>query len=208
MKEGGLSPEEQRNLLEVAAKHSRRLGKLVSELFELAKLDSHETQPHCESFSLAELVQDVVVEFRLAAEQKHITLRADFGADLPFVTADIGLVERVLGNLLENALRYTPESGTVTVTLTSVENTMRVQVSDSGRGIPQHDLPYIFDRFYRVEKRQGERSGSAGLGLAIAKRILELHGSPIEVHSQVDVGTTFTFHLPLETLKATPPPTD
>ncbi|MBI3610379.1 MAG: HAMP domain-containing protein [Nitrospirae bacterium] len=195
LKEGTLTPEEHRNYLEIATKHSERLGKLVSELFELAKLDSYETQPHVEPFSLSELVQDVVQKFQLTSEKKRVGLRAELPKNLPFVSADIGLIERVLENLIENALRYTPEGGAITIALVLNNDRVKIQVADTGCGIPQEELPYIFDRFYRVEKH--ERSDGAGLGLAIAKRILELHGSSIEASSVVNNGTTFTFHLPV-----------
>lgn len=196
MRQETLTPELRTNL-EIAEKHSRRLGKLISELFELATLDSPETQPHYEAFSLAELLQDVALEFQGEAEQKHMTLQTDSREGLPFVWADIALIERVLENLLDNALRYTPERGTITVSLIADDLNMNVRVTDSGRGIPQAELPYIFDRFYRAEERRSERSEGTGLGLAIAKRILEIHGSRIEVISTIDVGTTFTFSLPL-----------
>ena len=195
LKEGTLTTEEQRTYLEIATKHSERLGKLVSELFELAKLDSQETQPHVEPFSLSELVQDVVQKFHLPAEKKKIGLRAELRKDLPFISADIGLIERVLENLIENALRYTPEDGAITIALALNNDRVKIQVTDTGCGIPEEELPHIFDRFYRVEKH--ERSDGAGLGLAIAKRILELHGSSIEAASVVNHGTTFTFHLPV-----------
>ena len=196
MKEGTLSPQEQRTYLEIATKHSEQLGTLVAELFELAKLDSREMEPHVEAFSLGELVQDVVQQLRLAAEQKRIGLHTHFPEDLPFVSADIGLIERVLENLIENALRYTQPGGTVTVALTRRNETIMAQVTDTGCGIPPDDLPHIFDRFYRVGNNHQERSAGAGLGLAIAKRILELHGSAIEAQSILNGGTTFTFHLP------------
>jgi len=195
LKDGTLTPEEHRNYLEIAAKHSERLGKLVSELFELAKLDSHETKPHAEPFPLVELVQDVVQKFQLIAEKKKIRLRAELRSDLPFISADIGLIERVFENLIENALRYTQEGGSITVILIPETDWIKVQVTDTGCGIPEEELPYIFDRFYRVEKQ--ERSEGAGLGLAIAKRILELHGSKIEAGSILHNGTTFTFRLPI-----------
>ncbi|MCI0530301.1 MAG: ATP-binding protein, partial [Nitrospira sp.] len=172
--------------------------------------------------------QDVVQKFQLVAEKKKIKLRANFRPDLPFIWADIGLIERVLENLIENALRYTPEGGTVTIALilekeqsyqTALGNRggsesakrgfmssyelldnpekITVQVTDTGCGIPPEDLPYIFDRFYRVQKRHREKSEGAGLGLAITKRILKLHRSSIEVNSTVGVSTAFIFHLPV-----------
>lgn len=194
IKEGTLTAEEQRTFLDIAIKQSERVRKLVGELFELAKLDSHEAQVHRERFSLAELVQDVTQKFQLTAETKGIKLHTDFRANLPFVTADIGLIERVLENLIQNALRYTSEGGTITVALTHTAKTVAVRIEDTGCGIAEQDLPHIFDRFYRADRQQ--RSEGAGLGLAITKRILELHGSAIEARSTVDVGTTITFQLP------------
>jgi len=194
IKEGKLTLEEQRNFLETAMKQSERLSRLVGELFELAKLDSHETKVHCEAFSLSELVQDVTQKFQLVAQTKHVALNTHFCADLPAVLADIGLIERALENLIQNALRYTPEGGIVTVALTHEEHKIIVRIADTGCGISEQDLPHIFDRFYRVDRHH--RSEGAGLGLAITKRILELHGNRIDVHSRLNAGTTLTFELP------------
>lgn len=194
IKEGKLTAEEQRRFLDIAVKQSERLRQLVGELFELAKLDSHETQVHCEPFALGELVQDVAQKFQLAAEQKQIRLQTHFRADLPFVLADIGLIERALENLIQNALRYTPAGGTVTVALTQEDNKVTVRVADTGCGIAAQDLPHVCDRFYRVDRHS--QSEGAGLGLAITKSILELHGSTIEAQSTPQVGTTIGFQLP------------
>lgn len=195
LKEGVLSAEQQRQYLEIACRHSERLGRLVAELFELAKLDSEVTQIQAEPFALGELVQDVAQKYQLVAESKQIRVEVACENDLPFVSADVGLIERVLANLIENALRYTPPNGTVTVAVTHGEKTVRVRVSDTGCGIPAQDLPYIFDRFYRVEKARQTHAGGAGLGLAIAKRILDLHGSAIRVESELGLGTAFIFEL-------------
>ncbi|MBI5197792.1 MAG: HAMP domain-containing protein [Nitrospirae bacterium] len=203
LKEGKLTPEEQKAYLETAACHGERLSKLVSELFELAKLDAHEVQPHFEPFSLGELVQDVTQKFHLSSEKKQIRLQTHFRADLPFVRADIGLIERALDNLLDNALRYTPQGGTVTLSIDQ-ENRQEtgklvVRVSDTGCGIPPDEIPRIFDRFYRVQRNTPGETQGAGLGLAITRRIVELHGSPIGVESTLHSGTTFTFSLPVYT---------
>jgi signal transduction histidine kinase len=168
---------------------------LIAELFELAKLNSQEMTPHIEPFALSELAQDVVQKLKLIAERKHVRLQTNSPTDLPLVSADIGLIERVLENLIENAIRYTPEEGTVTVALNLEHEKIMTQVTDTGSGIPPEDLPHIFDRYHRVGNGRESRSTGAGLGLAIAKRILELHGSSIEVQSALDKGATFTFHL-------------
>lgn len=197
LKEGALSPEEQRKYVRIAAAHSERLGVLIAELFELAKLNSREMRPHIEPFALSELVQDVVQKLKFVAEEKHVRLQANRPEDLPFVSGDIGLIERVLENLIVNAVRYTPEGGAVTVSLYRGHEKIMAQVADTGCGIPSEDLPLIFDRYYRVGNDRQDRSTGAGLGLAIAKRILELHGSSMEVQSVVKKGTTFSFHLPV-----------
>jgi two-component system OmpR family sensor kinase len=184
LKRAQLSAGEQRNYLEIALKQTEQLSGLVSRLFDLAKLDSDQVVPALEPFALGDLVQDVVQEFELAASNRGIALKALIRPDLPLVMADIALLERVLCNLIENALRYTPAGGTVTVTAAPGAKGAVVEVADTGVGIPPDELPRIFDRFYRVEKSRGLAAGSAGLGLAITKRILDLHGSPISAASE------------------------
>ena len=197
LKERTLSPEERRTYLGIATAHSEQLGKLIAELFELTKLNSQEMRPHLEPFALSELVQDVIQKHTLLAEKTQVQLEAHSPADLPFVSGDIGLIERVLENLIENALRHTPRGGTVTVALDLENQQIMTHVADTGSGISPDDLPHIFDRYYRVNSGQRASSTGAGLGLAITKRILELHGSAIEVQSVVHKGTTFSFHLPV-----------
>jgi signal transduction histidine kinase len=196
LKEGQLSREEQRTYLQIALNHSEKLAALVADLFELARLDSGEIRIHDEPFMLAELVQDVLLKFQLASQRSGVTLDADFPKDLPFVSADIKLIERVLDNLVENALRHTASGGTVKVLLRPQGEAVTVQVADTGRGIPEVDLNRIFDRFYQAHEGDRSSNDGAGLGLAIAKRILELHGITIAVDSEVGVGTTFRFALP------------
>lgn len=197
LKEKSLSSEERRNYLQIVIQHCEHLNKLVTELFELAKLDSEETIVHREPFSLEELVQDVAQKFALAAQKKKIQIITNIGKELPFVSADIGLVERVLENLIENALRHTPDGGTISLVLTPDKRNVTVQISDTGSGIPPEELSNIFNRFYQVDKSRKDRHGGAGLGLAIAKRILTLHGGTIEVESVMNSGSTFSFQLPI-----------
>ncbi len=196
MKGEGLSPDDRRHYVELALKHSQRLGQLTEELFELAKLESDQSPLRVESFSLAELVQDVAQKFRLEAENRRIALDTEIPRDAATVTGDIALIERVLENLIENALRYTPTGGRVRLSLIPGEGRVMAQISDSGPGIPSDELPHIFERFYRVEKARGDGLEGSGLGLAIVQRILQLHDSPIEVESEPGVGTSFRFALP------------
>ncbi len=195
LKEGALSPQERRRYLEIASAQSTRLGELIGELFELAKLNSQEMKPRLEPCSMGELVQDVVQKLKLNVEAKQVTLQAKLGEELTFVSADLGLMERVLENLVDNAIRYTPQGGRITVSVSRRGEHMVTQVTDTGCGIPPEDLPHIFDRYYRGTRKSQAGENGAGLGLAITKRILELHGSAIEVQSVVGQGTTFSFSL-------------
>jgi two-component system OmpR family sensor kinase len=196
LKEGTLTSQEQRDYLSIAIKRSDQLGKLVSALFELAKLDSPDVQVRFEPFSLAELIQDITQKFQLIAGKKT-GLRTSVAEDLPFVFADIALIERVFGNLIENAVRHTPEGGSITVRVVPEEERQMVQVSDTGSGIEPEDLAHLFDRSYRQKRERPNDGEGVGLGLIITKKILELHGSGIEVKSAAAVGTTFTFTLPV-----------
>ncbi len=196
VKEAELQESERRTYLATALRHAEQLSVLIQELFELARLDSRETRPHPEPFSLTELVQDVIQKFGLEAERKGVRLRAEFTNRALFAEADIGMIERVLDNLIENALRHTSGGGSVVVVLGTDDDGVSVKVIDDGAGIPAVDLPYVFERFYRIDSEQRSGTGS-GLGLAIASRIVELHGAKLSVHSRLDRGTQFDFHLPL-----------
>ena len=196
LRHGTLSPEETRNYLEVAAKHSERLGKLVRDLFELTKLEAKEVRLDEEDFPLIELVQDVVQKFQLNAEKRGLRLEHHWSDAVPAVRADIGLIERVLENLIENAMRHTPPNGIVRVIVMAAEDRVALSVSDTGHGIPREELSNIFERYYRVDRGESGSEGSTGLGLAISRRIVELHGSRLQVDSTVGAGTTFGFDLP------------
>jgi signal transduction histidine kinase len=196
LKNDSLSEEERLRYLEITRKHSLRLGQLIGDLFELSKLDSASIKPTLETFSLAELLQDVTQEFELQAENKGIDIDVHAHGDASMVHADIGLMQRVLENLLRNAVRYTPRGGTISISLDKKPGCVAVAVADTGCGIAEHELDRIFDRFYRSEQGEEERTNSAGLGLAIVKRILDLHGSRITVSSRVNQGTRFEFDIP------------
>ena len=197
MKGAELREAERHRYLEIIYDNVTRLGTLVSELFELSKLETRQIAPKPEPFSLAELVQDVLLKFRPMALEKHIRLRGTFPKHLPAALGDIGMIERALSNLVDNALRYTPNDGSVHLRLCPRPGAIEVNVEDNGIGIPEADLPHIFDRFYRVEKSRSRVSGGSGLGLAIAKQILDAHASPIHVDSTAGTGTRFRFRIPL-----------
>jgi len=195
LKEETLSAKERADYLALVLRQSERLTRRVGELFELAKLDAKEATPQCEPFALAELVQDVMQKFQLQAAECDVELAMELDEDLPLVHADIALLERVLDNLIDNALGHTPPGGKVRVPVRRNGDRVILAVADTGEGIPEEHLPRIFDPFYRSGD-QHQAGGHAGLGLAIAKRIVELHGSELEVRSRPGEGTVFSFALP------------
>jgi signal transduction histidine kinase len=197
LKEGGLEEAERREYLEIALQHAERLSRLVTDLFDLAKLDTLEELVERERLPVGELVQDVTQKYRRSADERGITLEANLEGGPTLISADVGLMERALENVLENALRHTPSGGRITVSIRPHDGMLRIDINDTGPGIADSDLPRIFDRFYRLQDAAtvGDPRG-AGLGLAIAKRAVELHGGNLLCESPVGAGTTFSFELP------------
>ncbi len=193
----GLAPPLRAQYLGIALRQSERLATLIDELFELAKLDFKGVTLKREPFAFGELAADVVQKFQLAAAGHNVELGVEAAPHLPFVDADLGLVERVLENLIGNALRHTPAGGRVRVRAQDDAAGVRAEVQDSGRGIAAGDLPHVFERHFRGS--EGSASPGAGLGLAIARRIVELHGGAIGVDSAAGAGTRFWFTLPKAT---------
>lgn len=192
LKDATLEPVERRRYLAIALDQSRRVGALAQSLFELARLEYGFVQPACESFSMVDLVQDVFQKFELRAEAQHVALQANFPPQLPAVSADLGMIERVLSNLLDNALRYSPEGAAIRVGIAAVGGRVEVTVSDTGPGIPQELRAGLFHRPFTV----GGARRDGGLGLRIVHRMLELHGSEITLADGAAPGAVFRFSLP------------
>jgi len=192
LKADTLDAADRRRYLEIALGQSRKVGRLAQELFELARLEYGVVKPEKESFAVPDLVQDVFQKFELAAETRHQRLVADMVPGLPAVTADLGMIERVLTNLLDNAIRHTPEGGEIVVQLRPENDAVRVEVSDTGPGIAGDQQQALFTRPV-FSTRPDSRSG--GLGLMIVHRILQLHGSDIRLLPRPDKGAVFSFLL-------------
>lgn len=190
-----LSPSERADFLRISLRQGRRLSGLVDELFELAGLDAKERRPDLEPFSLSELVLDITQKHRLKAEAQSITLRVDVPADLPFARGDIALTERVLDNLLENALCHAAGAGEIAVSGKAGTDSIRVSIEDNGAGIPDADLPHLFEPFFRGGANAFDNR-HAGLGLAVAKRIMDLQGGEITAANNPQGGARFTIRLP------------
>lgn len=197
MKNEALSAEERLEYLQIILEDTARLGGLISQLLELSKLDAAQARVELEPFSPCELVQDVVINFKPHAQRLGLELTTSLSNDLPMVYADIGMIERVLSNLVENALRYTPVGGRVQVDGTLVNGSVRLDVSDTGTGIPADEIPHLTERFYKGRHVDSRLSGGTGLGLAIVDRILKLHRSSLEINSKLGKGTTVSFYIRL-----------
>lgn len=197
LKDSELSQQERLQYLQIALRQAKSLGQLISALFYLAKLDLGQAALQLEPFRSEEVMQDVVQKFALQANSKNIRLLMQGNDRLPSVRADLGLVERALSNLIDNALRHTPQDGTVQIRLQHLNKKVWVSVTDSGPGIAESDLSQIFERFYRGNGAHEESSASAGLGLAIVRRILEIHGEVVEAVNMPTGGAQFRFSLPV-----------
>lgn len=194
IKDDSLSPEERKKYMEIVLQSSEKLQKLVADLFELSKLEAEQVKVHAETFNLNELITDASASYQLIAQDKNISLETDIPRKA-FVNADLGLIQRAVQNLMDNALKYTPENGAVKISAEIQDEGIQVAISNSGEGIPEKDIEHIFDRYYMVDKDQKKIEGT-GLGLAIVKKIMDLHKSVINVSSQLNGLTTFSFTLP------------
>ena len=197
MKQGGLSQEEKEHYLEIIHNSAAKLSNLVTQLFEYSKLEAKQIEPRKEPFSITDLALDLIGNFQVLDQQKNITISLEAAQNLPLVFADISLVERAIQNLMDNALKYTPKGGKVSLRITAHEKNVEIVISDTGPGISESEQPYIFER-YRQAKRANKAEG-VGLGLAIVKKIMELHDTTIKVISKPNEGSSFQFYLPCYT---------
>ena len=192
VKDDILTPDERRHYLDVALGQSRKVGRLAQELFELARLESGLVRPELETFSLVDVVQDVLQKFELAAEARQQQLRVEMPHGLPAVRADLGMIERVLTNLLDNAIRHTPPKTLVVVSLQDLPAKVRVEIRDTGRGIPLELREGLFTRASALNHTPNE---SGGLGLIIVQRMLQLHGTQVQLIDSDSPGSVFRFSL-------------
>ncbi|MDO6765663.1 cell wall metabolism sensor histidine kinase WalK [Agarivorans sp. 1_MG-2023] len=197
LKHKDLSPEEGEQLIKVALSSARKTSSLVEQLFELAHLDSDSATINEEPVAIAELAQDVIQKLELAAHKKNVSMRVDPQDPSLLACADIQRIERVFTNLLENSIRHCSDGDEIKVLISPAQQSdkLLITVSDTGTGIPADDLPHIFDAHYRAANRAKDKSSHGGLGLAIAKRIVQLHRSSISVESTLGEGTRFSFSL-------------
>ena len=203
----GLPPEDTQPMLEIMRKHSRRLNALVEDLLILARLESRDEKLHLAPLDVAKFLRESVTDWSMRSAEKKIALTADIAPGVPLISADAFRLEQVMGNLIENAIKYTNDGGSVTVRATTSDDGVEIRVEDTGLGIPAPDVPRIFERFYRADKGRSREHGGTGLGLSIVKHIVLAHGGNVFAESEVGRGTNIVLRLPKKppTPAATPP---
>ncbi|HMB90528.1 MAG TPA: HAMP domain-containing sensor histidine kinase [Rhodothermales bacterium] len=194
MRDGDLEPTPDR--IGMMYTEALQLQRMVQDLRTLSLADAGELSLMLQPLAPADLLKRADDAFAVQAEAKGIEISHNAAASLPQLHADPDRLAQVLANLISNALRYTPEGGQITLGARAEKQTMLLEVRDTGSGIPADALPHLFDRFYRVEKSRERKQGESGLGLAIAKSIVEAHSGQINVTSEAGKGTTFTIRLP------------
>lgn len=196
MLDSDLDPETTESFLQVINSEADRMTRLVRDLLVLSQLDHANTGLKPVELDISELVSDTVNTMRIEAKNRQLTLTYVPGSSTETIMADPDRIRQVIVNILSNAIKYTPAHGSVTVLCGQQKNNVYVQISDTGIGIPEKDLPMLFERFYRVDKARSREMGGTGLGLAIAKEMVEAHNGSIALDSEYGKGTTVTIYLP------------
>jgi two-component system phosphate regulon sensor histidine kinase PhoR len=189
-------PERNAEFLDVLKKHTDRLNNIVSDLLTLAQIESGQTGLQYQTIGLSDLIERAVSMLKPMADRKRQRLSMFIGADLPVIKGDPEKLTQVLTNLIDNAIKYTPEKGSVSVEAGPVGDGLEVTVSDNGLGIPPKDVSRIFERFFRVDRARSRDLGGTGLGLSIVKHIVESHGGSVRVESEPGKGSRFIVFLP------------
>jgi signal transduction histidine kinase len=194
LKADKIDKNDQRKYIEIIYNSCDRLKHQVSELFELSKLQANQVKLNTEPFSISELVSDVANKYRIISQKKGISINTFISKDIPAVEADISLIDRVLQNLIDNAINFCREGDYINIEIQPASrNKVNITIADSGEGIGTDELPHIFERYYKGKVY----NESTGLGLAIVKKIIDLHHSEINVKSIPGKGTSFEFNLPV-----------
>jgi signal transduction histidine kinase len=184
--------------LDTIIKNATRLKEIVENLSDVDNVQTGVARVRSHKVSMTRIAEDVALTFQDEAASKNITLTKEWGNSPYFIEADGVKINIALSNLVKNALQYTDSGGTVRISVEEDSGYMKAAVSDNGIGIPARDLPKVFDRFFQVEEHLTRKHGGMGLGLSVAKSMIDLHGGRIWVESEEGKGSTFTFLLPVE----------
>lgn len=194
--EGVADAPKAESFAQIILKHANRLSVLVQDLLSLTRLESQSTPILKDEIDLRKVVDSAVLVVKPSAETKNLKIQTESVPEKTMVWADGNQIGQAFVNLLDNAVKYTPERGTVTVSVMDAGNEVHITVADTGIGIPREHLNRIFERFYRVDKNRSRELGGTGLGLSIVKHIIQSHGGRLWVHSELEGGSAFSFSLP------------
>lgn len=202
MQDGTIGPADYEKYIGIVLSETRRMVTMVNDLLDLARIESGKTALRLEVFEINEQIRRTLLTFEARIYEKSMEVEVKFAQEQYYVEADVTQIGQVLRNIIDNAIKYSPEHSRLRIATYAMRREVYVSIADNGRGIPQEDLPHVFDRFYKVEKAHTpSKATGSGLGLSIVKRIIDQHNQTITVTSARGKGTTFTF-----TLKRAPSP--
>src|SRR5690625_249164 len=196
------SKEDKNELAQIINEESLRMGRLVSELLDIGRIEAGHIQLNYDQVDIESFTDRIVKKFIGVTESHNIKMNFNKTITDQVASIDPDRIEQVFTNLIDNAINHSGENGTLHIRVTNNEQHMYVEIEDSGRGIPEEDIPFIFERFYKADKSRtrNKKKKGTGLGLAIAKNIVEAHGGTIQVKSKLNIGTTFSFKIPHQTM--------
>ncbi len=199
-------PREARKFIETTDRNLRQLTNLVDDLLVLSRLESESEHPEMANLDIKPLIYSALGDLESLVKKKDQRVVYDFQKELAPIRGDAELLDRVFKNLIDNAVKYTPRGGTLTIAANNLMGKVYINISDSGIGIPEKDIPRLFERFFRVDKSRSREMGGTGLGLSIVKHIIQLHGGTVTAKSKIGIGSTFQIELP--TVNSQPQPVD
>jgi signal transduction histidine kinase len=193
--DGTIPPEKQKDYLEIVKEEVMRLNRLVNELLDLARMEAREIHIVTKDFNINELIRRCIIKLESLIMEKNLEIVANFEEEDVFVRADIDAIERVILNLIHNAVKFTPETGIICLSTSIQKDNVLISVADNGIGMEKEELDMIWDRFYKSDKSRSRDKLGTGLGLAIVKNLINEHGQDIWAESEAGRGTTFYFTL-------------
>lgn len=189
--------ENNMKFLNIINEHTKRLDRLINDLLDLSKIETKRIELKLEVLNIKDTINKVISLLKTKTDEREITIETNIPEDLLQIKADKNKLEQVFFNLLDNAIKFNVDKGRITISVEILADKIRIDISDTGIGIPEKDLPRIFERFYRVDKTRSRELGGTGLGLSIIKHIVELHEGTVSVESKLNKGSKFSFTLPL-----------
>lgn len=202
MQDGTIGPDEYEKYIGIVLSETKRMAVMVNDLLDLARIESGKTALKLEIFDINELIRRTLITFEARIYEHHMEVDVKFAQEQYYVEADSAQISQVLRNIIDNAIKYSPDDSKLRIATYAMKREIYVSIQDNGQGIPEQDVPHVFDRFYKVEKAHTpSKQGGTGLGLSIVKRIIDQHNQTITLKSAKGKGSTFTF-----TLKRAPAP--